>query len=60
MPKSKKSYTLGRAAFARISAIEGMTLDSEMAEDFREFDRKSLPAAARRRALAKKYGKVRA
>jgi hypothetical protein len=57
-PKKAKRYTLGRAAFAKISAVEGITLAPEMAEDFRAFDRESLSAEARRRVLVRKYGKV--
>ena len=50
--------TLGRDAFAHISAVEGIALDPEMDEDFRSFDRRNLPAGARRLALARKYGRT--
>ena len=49
--------TLGRKVFAKISAIEGIKLSGEAEEDFREFDRKGLSAAERRRALLRKYGR---
>ena len=48
--------TIGRAGFAKIGAIEGIKLTGEMAEDFREFDRKGLSAQERRRAITRKYG----
>lgn len=53
----KRSYTLGRSRFARISAIEGIGLTPEMDEDFIEFDRAGLPPAERRKAIDRKYGK---
>jgi hypothetical protein len=52
-----KSLTLGRDSFAKISAVEGVHLTPEMKRDFREFDRKDLSPAERRRAIASKYGK---
>lgn len=53
-----KSFTLGRGAFAKISAIEGIYLDAETIADFAEFDRQGLPASERRKAIARKYGKM--
>ena len=52
-----KRFVLGRAGFAKISAIEGIHLTSEMKRDLREFDRKGLSAAERRRAIVNKYGR---
>jgi hypothetical protein len=43
-----KGYVLGRASFARISAVEGIRLSPAMEADFREFDRKGLSAPQRR------------
>ena len=47
----------GWRAFARIGAVEGVGLTDEK-EDLREFDRKGLTVEERRRAIARKYGKV--
>lgn len=61
-PPSKtaaKGFKVGRRAFAKISAVEGIHLSPEMAKDFGEFDRKGLSADERRRAIARKYGAVR-
>jgi len=54
-----KGFKVGRRAFAKISAVEGIHLSSEMAKDFSEFDRKGLSADQRRKAIARKYGAVR-
>ena len=54
-----KGYVLGRSRFAKISAIEGIQLTSAMEADFLEFERKGLSAEDRRRAIGRKYGKVR-
>jgi hypothetical protein len=53
-----KTYTLGRKGFAKISAIEGIKLSPEMADNFREFDRQQLTASERRAAIRHKYGKA--
>jgi len=55
-PPSER-YTLGRARFAKLSAIEGLSLSKAMRDDFSEFDRKKLPAGKRRAAIHAKYGK---
>jgi hypothetical protein len=52
-------FTLGREAFGRISAVEGLGLTAAMEADFREFDRKGLAPDQRRAALARKYGAAR-
>ncbi len=54
-----RRYTIGRAAFAKISAIEGIGLTAAMDKDFRDFERKGLSAEERRRAIGEKYGKTR-
>jgi hypothetical protein len=54
--RSSGTYTIGREGFAKISAVEGIKPSRGMDEDFREFDKKGLPPAERRRALARKYG----
>ena len=57
--RSAKGYTIGRAGFANISAVEGIRLTPEMAADFREFERNGLSPEERRKAIAGKYGKAR-
>lgn len=52
-----KRFVLGRDSFARISAVEGIRLTSEMKRDLQAFDRKGLSSAERRRAIMKKYGR---
>jgi hypothetical protein len=57
--RAVKGYFLGRARFAKISAIEGIRLTAAMEADFREFERKGLSAEDRRRIIGKKYGAAR-
>jgi hypothetical protein len=59
MQKSTKSYTIGRRAFAKISAVEGIRLTKEMSRDFQVFDAKKLSPKNRRESISKKYAKVR-
>jgi hypothetical protein len=54
-----KGIAIGRLAFAKISAIEGIHLSAEMVHDFREFDHKGPTATERRKAIERKYGAVR-
>ena len=55
----KPGFTLGREAFAKISAVEGIALTPGMKEDFRAFEREGLSAEERRAALVRKYGRKR-
>ena len=57
--RSTKGHTIGRAAFAKISAVEGIRLTPVMDADFHEFERKGLSPEERRKAIAGKYGKAR-
>lgn len=57
--RTAKGYVLGRAHFARISAVEGIRTTAAMETDFREFERKGLTAEERRKVIGRKYGKVR-
>jgi hypothetical protein len=59
LKSNAKSYTVGRRAFAKISAVEGIRLSDSTDEDFREFERKGLSPQARREAISRKYAKVR-
>jgi hypothetical protein len=57
-PKDRsRSFTIGRAGFAKIGAVEGIKPDRERDETFAEFDRRGLSPEERRRALIRKYGK---
>jgi hypothetical protein len=54
---STVAFTIGRRDFARICEVEGIVASPALQKDFEDFDRKGLSAAARRRALAHKYGR---
>lgn len=56
---SGTGFTLGRVAFAQISAVEGIRLTPEMEADLRLYDRKGLSASKRRTAILEKYAKAR-
>ena len=56
-PPGGRGFTIGRDAFARISAVEGLRLSDDMKRDLRELQRKGLSGEARRRAIISKYGK---
>jgi hypothetical protein len=51
------SYIIEREDFAKISAVEGIKLGRRVVEDFKDFDRRGLSAAERRRELTRKYGR---
>ncbi len=53
--KEKGGYTIGRDAFAKISAVEGIYLTKELRHDFQMFEEKGLSPKDRRDAIAKKY-----
>ena len=57
--QANKGFKIGRAGFAKISAIEGIRLTPAMDADFREFDRQGISPEERRKAIARKYGKAR-
>jgi hypothetical protein len=46
---------LGREAFARISAVEGIRLTDDMRAEFERFDREGLSPAERRRAIIARF-----
>ena len=57
-PKSTtKKLTLGLAAYAKISAVEGISLSSESRRMFAAFKRKGLSAEDRRKAILAKHAK---
>ena len=57
--RPRGGYTIGRAGFAKISAVEGIQLTEDMVRDLDAFEREQLSPAERRRAIGAKYGKVR-
>lgn len=48
--------TIGRAAAARIQAVEGIALSPEMTALFRSFDEQGLSPEERRRVILRRYG----
>ncbi len=50
-----QSYTIGRAAFAKISAVEGIHLTQELRQEFQVFEQKKLSHEDRRQAIVRKY-----
>lgn len=61
-PSAKKKqasakFVLGRGAFAKISAVEGIALTPAMKKRAEEFDRRGLTPAQRRREILKLYRK---
>ena len=54
---SSKGVVLGRAAAAKINAVEGVSLTPEMRQIFRSFDAQRLSADERRRRLIQRFGK---
>jgi hypothetical protein len=48
-------FLLGRDRFARISAVEGVTLTEEMRATLDRFDREGLSAEERRRAILRRF-----
>jgi len=55
--KGKSGYTIGRDAFSKISAVEGIQLSKEMRSDFQAFEQKGLSPKDRRDAISKKYSR---
>ena len=53
--KQTKPLTIGRDAFAKISAVEGIKLDKEAREAFADFDRRKLSPEERRRAIVARF-----
>jgi hypothetical protein len=57
LEKPVASFVLGRARFAKISAVEGIHLTPAMQRDLIQFDELGLSANERRKRIARKYGK---
>lgn len=61
MPKHSASsqspgFVLGRAAFDRISAVEGLRRDAASEAMFADFDRRGLAPEERRQAIRTRHG----
>ncbi|MBS0470240.1 MAG: hypothetical protein JSR60_04145 [Proteobacteria bacterium] len=65
MPKTKAAprsastgrFILGRQAFGKISAVEGLRMSKTMRDDFHALDKQGASAKVRRDTLSGKYGK---
>lgn len=55
----RDSFVVSRNDFAKISAMEGLTLSAEMKRDFEEFDRQGHSDDQRRKRIVEKYTKHR-
>jgi hypothetical protein len=55
-PPSSPGFTIGRAAFDRISAVEGLRRDTASEAMFAAFDHRNLSAEERRRAIQARHG----
>jgi hypothetical protein len=56
-PKTaSKRFTIGLAAFEKVSAVEGLHLSGDMKRTFASLERRRVTPAQRRAALIKKYG----
>jgi hypothetical protein len=56
-PKRASAAVIGHKAFAKISAVEGITLTAAMKRRAEEFDRMGLSPAERRRAIINAHRK---
>lgn len=52
-----KEFTVGLIGFAKISAVEGVSLPSESRHMFAEFERKGMTPQQRRKAITAKHAK---
>ncbi len=54
-PGGTKSTIIGREAFAKISAVEGIVMSEDAKKAFAEFDRQKLSPVERRRAIVARF-----
>jgi len=57
LPRRSEPFTLGRASFEKISAVEGISYSADMIKTFRKLDKKGASPAERRQAIAMRYGR---
>jgi len=55
--RQKTDIVIGARRFAKISAVEGIVITSEMRARTAEFDRKGMSAEERRRSIMRVYRK---
>lgn len=55
--KPAGAFVIGRARFAKISAVEGIKKPADSRRMFEDFDRKGLTPEQRRKAIFEKYAK---
>jgi hypothetical protein len=55
-PTQNTGFVLGRAAFDRLSAVEGLRRDAISEAMFADFDRRNLGADERRQAICARHG----
>jgi hypothetical protein len=55
--RRSEPFTLGRASFEKISAVEGISYSADMIKTFRQLDKKGASPVERRQAIATKYGR---
>lgn len=48
-------FVLGREAFGKISAVEGIKMSRSMRDEFERLDKENASPATRRKALSAKY-----
>jgi hypothetical protein len=53
----RKGFTLGRANFERISAVEGIHYSTDIKKTFRQLDKQGASPAQRRQVMRRKYGR---
>jgi hypothetical protein len=56
-PPANKRFTLGRANFEKISAVEGIRYSADMKKTFRQLEKQGASPAQRRQTMATKYGR---
>ena len=54
-----KGHVIGREAFGRISAVEGIELSEAAKNAFAEFERQDLPHEERRSAIIRRFNRPR-
>jgi hypothetical protein len=57
LARRSEPFTLGRANFEKISAVEGISYSADMTKTFRQLDKKGASPVERRQTIATKYGR---
>lgn len=56
---ARKIYTLGRQRFAKISAVEGISLTRKQVDALRDYEERGLSPEERRKAIVAAFGASR-